>query len=158
RQSSFELDDFLSHPMTRPFASNYSVRNYAFDLQADLATELRTDRFAPSRVFQRDVGSAELQRAKGFIETIDVCGFTEDLPGFVKALADLYGFYPEPELERYRSYRLEVDSVGPDTLRKIREANALDYALYDWARAAMTSGGGSGHRAAPREIPKMTNP
>lgn len=139
KHHQFQLENFLEHPLTRPYASNYQVRNFAYELDRDYGADLNLLR--SNLVFPGDIGAAELTRAKSFLSSIDAVGFSEDLSGFVNALSNRFGFFTDDELGKYRSYRNESESISPALLDKIRDLNRLDIELYEWARARFTDKG-----------------
>ena len=144
------LDDFLEHPGCAPFASNFQVRNFAYDLNRDYGTE----KLAPARFFKAPMGQAEFVHAQEFLRASDLVGFTEDLPAFVASLSDMMGFFPDDDLGGSRGYREGGQTIGPDTERKIRKANALDIELYAWARQSAATAKAAAIISAPRRQPR----
>jgi len=124
------LDEFFEHPRCVPFACNFQVRNFAYDLDADYETQ----KLGPAQMFKGPLGDRELRNAIKFLESLDLIGFTESLPEFVASLSQATGFFPDDDLGRSRGYRDGKLKLDPGTEKRIREANALDIELYEWAR------------------------
>jgi hypothetical protein len=130
RAENLSLDDYLEHPGCAAFARNFQVRNFAYDLSA----RYNTEKLAPAQFFKRPMAEADLRNAQSFLEQADLVGYTEELGEFVEALSGLMGFVPEENLGSSRGYRQRGLTLSPDTEKRLRNANALDIELYEWAR------------------------
>jgi hypothetical protein len=124
------LDEFFEHPRCIPFACNFQVRNFAYDLDIDYETQ----KLGPAQMFKGPMGDRELQNAIKFLESLDLIGFTERLPEFLASLSQATGFFPDDDLGRSRGYRDSKLKLDPGTEKRIRKANELDIELYEWAR------------------------
>ena len=130
REGNLSLDEYAEDPGCAPFASNFQVRNFAYDLGARYTTE----KLAPAQFFRRPMTETDLRNAQSFLEQTDLVGYTEELGEFVEALSDLMGFAPEENLGSSRGYRERGQTLDPGTEKRLRKANELDIEIYEWAR------------------------
>ena len=128
KNSDFTLDDYMTHPLTRNYAANFQVANLSLHYDWDPAG-------LPGDVASgRALDAGALDRAKAFLETVEVIGFQEELRDFVDSASAAFGYYPDHALRRSRNYRPDDYHPTPETLRRLEEINDLDFALYDWAK------------------------
>jgi hypothetical protein len=128
KNDDFTLDDYMTHPLTRSFAANFQVANlsllYDWDpagLQGDITSG-------------RALDDGALDRAKAFLEAVEVIGFQDELGGFVDSASAAFGYYPDHSLRKSRDYRPDDYHPSRQVLRRLEEINDLDFALYDWAK------------------------
>jgi hypothetical protein len=125
KDPSFTLMDFLDCPDTRHLVSNYQTANYSAEIANSQGLNLITNH-------QPEVSPLNVKNAKDFIDICEVVGVTEKLNEFVLALSDHFGFFPDTQLQKTRSYR-PTSSITDDVSKKIRSLNELDYELYNYA-------------------------
>ncbi len=124
RDPSFTLTDFLEHPQTRIYASNYQTSCCAFGQDSESVSFYSLNEYV----------TPDLESAKRFLDQCVVVGLSEDLPAFLTALADRFGFSQDQWLPAERSYTEGSAEVPDALLERIRALNALDLALYEHAR------------------------
>jgi hypothetical protein len=126
----FTFEAYVDHPLTRFAVSNYQTANYSAGI--GVGSGGRT-----SGILE-ELSPLDLARCKAFIDSCDAVGTTEDLPRFVDALTQRFGFFPDSSLQKHRSYRQD-ESFPKDVLQRIRKLNAADYELYQYVRARSTA-------------------
>ncbi len=138
------LLEFVRDPLTRPNIENYQAR-YVADLGLDPSA------IAP--VFAgRDPARFELhmhideqslkvpagklyEQAMQSLNSFFFVGTTENLDGSVRRLSALIGVDLGPPLHaNVTEHRITQDQLDRETLRAIREATEIDFALYERAR------------------------
>jgi hypothetical protein len=128
RNSEFTFDDYMTHPLTRGFTANFQVANLSLHYDWDpagLQGDIRSGRAL-------DAGA--LDRAKAFLESVEVIGFQDELGEFIDSASAAFGYYPDHSLRKSRSYRPDDFRPSPQVLRRLEEINDLDFALYEWAK------------------------
>lgn len=126
RTSPHFRDSSLEDVYENPFFGPWFIRNH----QAKIFSLERED---DPESFMQDITVDErrLEIAKQNLAAVDLFGLTEDLPAFLGALADDYGW----TIGKHAPVNVGKD--GPEASQalvdRIREENAMDIAFYDYA-------------------------
>lgn len=128
KNEDFGFEDYMTHPLTRSFAANYQVANLSLHYDWDPAG--LSAAISSGRVL--DAGA--LDRAKAFLEAVEVIGFQDELGDFLDRASAAFGYHPDHGLRKSRTYRPDDYQPSPEVLRRLEEINDLDFALYDWAK------------------------
>jgi Sulfotransferase family len=131
KENEFTLYHFMTDPRTDGFTRNFHVANFGFDLQQDFDVTTMDSNLVTGKAIDRFAS----ERAKEFLGGVDVIGFQEDMASAVKAVSSRFGFYPDPNFAKTRSYRDGSEGIPADMLDRLRDINQLDRELYDWAVA-----------------------
>lgn len=135
REASFTIEEFVEHPMTRCVVSNYQTGNFSATLESEAKA-------GEDPVILEELSPVDFSVATAFIDSCAVVGVTEELPAFISAISQRFGFFPDYQLPKHRSYRGETP-VSDDVLKKIRALNEIDEELYRYVQkrsaAARTS-------------------
>ena len=127
KDPSFTLMDFLDCNDTQHLVSNYQAANYS----AEIGNMQDINKTAHSLGRNPEMSPINVRNAKDFIDMCEVVGVTEKLNEFVLALSDRFGFFPDLQLQKTRTYR-PSSSITADVSKKIRSLNDLDYELYNY--------------------------
>lgn len=123
------LDAETVYERTRPFTNNHMLRMFSVTAEEIVEAEA-LGRWALFRWV--DPTEERLDAAKANLERIDVVGFIDDLAAFVAELETRFGWTLGDPLHANPSPAFAI----PDTLvDRIREENAPDLALYEYARS-----------------------
>lgn len=153
------FEEFVGSPRFEPLRANYQARQLVqqIDLAGAWVDYSPLDRLAafgpiPARlraaplqglyeVTPIELGSAELEQvALERLESIDFVGVTEHLEDFVARVAHYFDVDDTPEVGIANSggARLRAKELPPSLARRLREDNAVDYALYELASRQVT--------------------
>lgn len=132
------LEEVYEHPEIQDIARNHMVKMLS----------LRLDEMGEAPLLQpMTFDDARLELAKERLTGIEVVGLQEDFDGFTGALEAQFGWDLGPNRFANRTEQQPVDDA---LRRRIAEDNALDVALYDFARSlAPASSAATGTATAP---------
>lgn len=126
RDENFTIEEFVEHPLTRCVVSNYQTANFSSTAESEART-------GEDPTVLTEVSPVNIEVAKEFIKSCAVVGVTEELGGFITALSDRFGFFPDHVLPSVRSYR-GATPVSTEVLKKIRDLNQIDEELYCYVK------------------------